>query len=103
MATYKEKQIAVRIPPGDKWKIEVIEGTKVSEHKEVYSSLTDVLEAFYKIYKYKGDFKVSPSKGKIFVMVEDIDMEGYTSKLESEIIEMKIPKKYSIYGDIGEK
>lgn len=103
MATYKEKQIAIRVPPGDNWKIHIIEPNEVIDEPAVYSSLMDVLEAFYTKYKYKGDFKLSPSKGKLFVIVEDESIEKYKNQLEGTILEMKKKKNYSIYGDLGEK
>ena len=74
--------IAIRVPPGDKWRL-------VEDEKNiVHTSLMDVLEAYYTMTQFTGDFRFVPREGKI-----------YAVKQKEEIIAPKPVKKYNIYGD----
>jgi hypothetical protein len=74
--------IAVRVPPGDKWLM-------LGDDKNVvHPSLMDVLEAYYSMTKFVGDFRFSPKEGKI-----------YAIKQREEVVIPKAAKKYNIYGD----
>jgi hypothetical protein len=74
--------IAVRVPPGDKWKL------VDDERNIIHPSLMDLLEAYYGRTKFLGEFRFSPRDGKIYVI-----------KLKEEIIPPKPEKSYNIYGD----
>ena len=74
--------IAVRVPPGDKWRL-------VEDEKNVvHPTLMDALEAYYGVTRFSGDFRLSPREGKV-----------YAIKQREEIIPPKPTKKYNIYGD----
>lgn len=99
---YKKLLIAVKEPKGDKWKlikekpqleeiVNIPEGGYILEDK-IHGSLMDTLEAYCRLKKYKGDFLLSPSEGKIYIINPN-----------EEVIIVKEEKKYSIYGDLSEK
>lgn len=74
--------IAIRIPPGDRWKL-------VDDKNEtIYPSLTDVLEAYFQKTGFKGEYKLSPLDSKI-----------YAIKTEEKVKEVELPKVYSFYGE----
>ena len=65
---------------GDTWKL-------VGENTE-YSSLTDVLEAYFQKTKEKCHFRLEPLNSKL-----------YAIKIELEEIKIEPPKRFNIYGD----
>ena len=76
----KEEKILVlkRVPPGDRWVF--ADGSQ----KNIYSSLTDALEAWY---QYNGDtnFYIEARKGTVEIVIEE---------------EVEIPvKRFSLYGE----
>jgi hypothetical protein len=75
--------IARRIPPGDRWKLEIEEGKT-----KVHSSLTETLEAYMTLTGFRGEYRLVPLKSELYI-------------IQSEEQEIKpIPeKKYSIYGE----
>ena len=75
--------IATRVPPpGDRW-------TLVGDaKKEVYESITDVLEAYLHKTNFMGEYRLDPVNSKLYAI--------QTS--EVEIIQEK-PKTYSLYGE----
>jgi|TARA_Y100000034_G_C6905773_1_gene420231 hypothetical protein len=80
--TEHNKLIATRVPPGDKWVL-------VDDKKNVvHESLTDVLEAFFKLTGTKCEFRLAPLDSKLYAIMSH----------EEEIIP-ESPKEYSIYGD----
>jgi hypothetical protein len=75
----KNIQIAERIPPGDTWKLLV--------NNQVYSSLTEVLNAYYVIATVKPNaFRLEPMKGICYIIT-------------NQEIPKPEPKKFDLYGD----
>ncbi len=74
--------IATRVPPGDKWML------VDDEKRVVHPSLTDVLEAYFRLHKFVGDFRISPKEGKL-----------YAIKQVEEIIPPKPARVFNMYGD----
>jgi hypothetical protein len=73
--------IAVRVPPGDKWRL-------VEDEKNVvHPSLMDVLEAYFIQTQFSGEFRFSPREGKL-----------YAIRLQEQIV-VPVTKKYNLYGD----
>jgi len=72
------KLIAQRVPPGDRWQL--------LDEEKVYSSLTETLEAYFAKVQKAYDFKLSPLKGEIYIIT-------------NEMIIPEPPKKFNIYGD----
>ena len=70
--------IAKRVPPGDRWQL--------LDEEKVYSSLTETLEAYFAKVQKVYDFKLSPLKGEIYIIT-------------NEIVAPEPPKKFNIYGD----
>ena len=81
--TYEEEyiEIANRVPPGDKW-------TLNDNPKEVIEGLVETLNEYVRKTKYKGDYKLAPLQGKLYIInmkevdepdpiVYDIYGEGY--------------------------
>lgn len=73
--------IATRVPPGDRWRL-------TSDINIIYNSLTDVLEAYYNITKFKGSYRLVPLESNLFAI-----------KIIEEEIKPEPPKKFNIYGD----
>ena len=74
--------IAPRVPPGDRWSL--VGDAK----KEVYESLTDVLEAYLHKSGFAGEYRLDPMNSKLYAI----------QKTEVEIQPTK-PKSYSLYGE----
>jgi len=75
--------IARRMPPGDRWKLEVEEGKK-----KIHGSLTEALEAYMVLTGFRGEYRLAPMKGELYIVQNE----------EQEI--KPVPeKKYSIYGE----
>lgn len=82
------------MPPGDRWKIELEEGYTImatftdAQKEKIHSSLTEVLEAYMTLTGWKGEYRLAPLKGELYIIQNE----------EQEI--KPIPeKKYSIYGE----
>tara|TARA_R100000908_G_C3696145_1_gene108484 strand:- start:225 stop:497 length:273 start_codon:yes stop_codon:yes gene_type:complete len=74
--------IATRVPPGDRW-------TLVGDpKKEVFSNLTDALEAFFHQTGFSGAYRLDPMDSKLYAI--------QTSKVE---VKKEIPKVYGMYGE----
>lgn len=75
--------IARRVPPGDRWRL-------LSNEPEgpINSTLTDTLEAYMVKTEFKGDYRLSPLKGKLFAI--------QTNEIE---VKLEPIKQYSIYGE----
>jgi hypothetical protein len=90
----KNIRIARRMPPGDRWKIEVEEGYTImatftdAQKEKIHSSLTEVLEAYMTLTGWKGEYRLAPLKGELYIIQNE----------EQEIIPVP-EKKYSIYGE----
>ena len=80
---YEEEyiEIARRVPPGDKWALN-------DNPKEVIEGLVETLNEYVRKTKYKGDYKLAPLQGKLYIInmkevdepdpiVYDIYGEGY--------------------------
>jgi hypothetical protein len=75
--------IARRMPPGDRWKLEIEEGKN-----KIHSSITEALEAYMVLTGFRGEYRLVPLKGELYIVQNE----------EQEI--KPIPeKKYSIYGE----
>jgi hypothetical protein len=73
--------IANRIAPGDRWRL-VMDGPNGT----IYSSLTEVLDAYFQESGNRCDFKLSPLDSKLYAILSE----------EQEVV-IPEPKKYSIY------
>ena len=74
-------EMAVRVPPGDNWKVGGVD--------KVQSSLTDALEAWFQVATVKPKaFRLDLVAGKLFAIIPS----------EIEIPEPEV-KRYNIYGD----
>ena len=74
--------IAVRVPPGDRWKL-------VSDpKKQVHPTLTETLEAFFHKTGFKGEYRLAPLSSELYA-------------ISTKQIELEEPKQktYSIYGE----
>jgi len=74
--------IAQRVPPGDRWSL--VNDPK----KEVFKTLTDVLEAFLQNTGFKGAYRLDPLDSKLYAVQEH----------EYEVPKEE-PKMYSLYGE----
>jgi len=61
-----KKLIAKRLPPGDNW--ELLNSPKA---ESVYSSLTDVLEAYWEHFQKNEDYLLKPLLGEVWVTGEE--------------------------------
>jgi hypothetical protein len=90
----KNIRIARRMPPGDRWKIEVEEGYTImatftdAQKEKIHSSLTEALEAYMTLTGFRGEYRLAPLKGELYIIQNE----------EQEIIPVP-EKKYSIYGE----
>ena len=74
-------EIANRVPPGDRFKVEGVE--------KIQTSLTEALEAYFQIAEVKPkSFRLDLFDGKLYAIFPE----------QVEIKEPE-PKKYSIYGE----
>jgi len=74
--------IANRVPPGDRW-------TLVGDpKKEIFSNLTDTLEAFFHQTGFKGAYRLDPLDSRLYAI--------QTTEVE---IRKEEPKVYSLYGE----
>ena len=77
--------IALRQPPGDRWKLYDEPSGKV------YTSITDTLEAYMHKTGFKGHYRLEPLESKLYAIgVEEIE-------IKPEPI-----KTYSIYGEYSD-
>jgi len=74
--------IAERQPPGDNWKL-------VNGDETVYSSITDVLEAYFEKTGDKCNFRLEPLNSKLFAI----------KSTDEPLPPPPPPKRYNIYGD----
>ena len=74
----KNTLIATRIS-GDCWRFL----DPIFPEKNTFNSLTDTLEAYFQKTQYKGDFLLSPSTSKLYIIEEVV----------------KPKKTFNIYGD----
>ena len=74
-------EMAVRIPPGDNWKVVGVD--------KIQSSITDALEAWFQVATVKPKaFRLDLVAGKLYAIIPN----------EIEIPEPEV-KRYNIYGD----
>ncbi|MDA8959474.1 hypothetical protein N9F64_01635 [bacterium] len=74
--------IATRTPPGDRW---VLVG---DPKKQVFTTLTDTLEAFLHQTGFKGSYRLDPMDSKLYAIQEH----------EYEVPKDE-PKTFSLYGE----
>ena len=74
-------EMAVRVPPGDNWKVVGVD--------KIQSSITDALEAWFQVATVKPKaFRLDLVAGKLYAIIPN----------EIEIPEPEV-KRYNIYGD----
>lgn len=76
--------VANRVPPGDNWSL----WDDTNNNKAIYSSIIDVLEAYFNKTAFSGKFMLDPKDGKIFAIKQ------VTEKIKPAPI-----KTFNIYGD----
>lgn len=75
------KLIAVRVPPGDNWKLQIQDG-------ETIEGLVPTLTQYMRKSGFKGHYRLEPLNGKLFAI-----------KQEEIEVEEPQPKKFDIYGE----
>ncbi len=75
--------IAVRIPPGDKWSL------VGDPKKEIFSTLTDTLEAFLHQTSFKGSYRLDPMDSKLYAIQSH----------EEEVVVEEV-RKFGLYGEL---
>ena len=89
LETIENKElVAVRVPPGDNWKLVNAEG---GPQGPTFSSLTDTLEAWFQKTGDKVDFRLEPLKSKLYAIREQ------QVEIEPEPI-----KTFSLYGEYSQ-
>ena len=85
----KLELIALRVPPGDNWKLTNREG---DTQGVTYTSLTDTLEAWFQNTGKQVSFRLDPLDSKLYA-------------INSEEIEIKPEpiKTFSLYGEYSQK
>lgn len=74
--------IAVRVPPGDRWKL--VNDTR----KIIHNTLTEAIEAYFLETKFKGEYRLAPLDSKLYAI----------KTIEEEIVP-EAPRSFNIYGD----
>ena len=74
--------IATRVPPGDRW--ELVGDNK----KQVWPTLTDVLEAYLNKTGFKGEYRLDPLSSKL-----------YAIQTTEEQVQPQEEKLFSLYGE----
>ena len=74
--------IATRVPPGDRW--ELVGDVK----KQVWPTLTDVLEAYLNKTGFKGEYRLDPLSSKL-----------YAIQTTEEQVQPQEEKLFSLYGE----
>ena len=75
------KLIAVRVPPGDKWELEI-------DKETVIEGLVQTLTQYMRKTKFKGHYRLEPLNGKLFAIIEE----------EITLPEPE-PEKWDLYGE----
>lgn len=75
------KLIAVRVPPGDNWELEIRKG-------EIIEGLVPTLTQYMRKSGFKGHYRLEPLNGKLFIIKEQ----------EIEVEEPQ-PEKFDLYGE----
>jgi len=70
--------IATRVSPGDRWELVGGDGT-------IYEPLTDALEAYMRLEKFKGEYRLDPIGSKLYaIKTEHVQIEQKTYSLYGE-------------------
>lgn len=77
----ENKLIAVRVPPGDNWKLQIQDG-------ETIEGLVPTLTQYMRKSGFKGHYRLEPLNGKLFAI-----------KQEEIEIEEPQPEKFDLYGE----
>jgi hypothetical protein len=80
--TEHNELIAVRVPPGDRWKL-VNDSRKI-----IHNSITETLEAYFMETKQKSEYRLAPMDSKLYAI----------KTIEEEVVP-EPPKSFNIYGD----
>ena len=73
--------IAVRVPPGDNWELEM-------DKETVIEGLVQTLTQYMRKTKFKGHYRLEPLNGKLFAIIEE----------EITLPEPE-PEKWDLYGE----
>lgn len=63
-------QIAYRVPPGDNWQINDVNG-KPAPDTPVINGLVEVLSTYMRRTGFKGSYKLDPLGGKLYILKEE--------------------------------
>ena len=74
--------IAERTPPGDKWELVIDRGT-------IVEGLVMALTTYMRKTKFKGHYRLEPLNGKLFAI-----------KTEEVPVEIAVPEKFDLYGEM---
>lgn len=80
--------IAVRVPPGDKWKLIDSNG---DQNGITYSSLTDTLEAWFQKTQEQVSFRLDP-----------LDSKLYAIRFQEMELKPEPVKTFSLYGEFSQ-
>jgi hypothetical protein len=80
--TEHNELIAVRVPPGDRWKL--VNDTR----KIIHNSITETLEAYFVENKQRCEYRLAPMDSKLYAI----------KTIEEEVVP-EPPKSFNIYGD----
>ena len=75
------KLIAVRVPPGDNWELEI-------DKETVIEGLVQTLTQYMRKTKFKGHYRLEPLNGKLYAIVE-----------EEVTLPEPEPEKWDLYGE----
>ena len=75
------KLIAVRVPPGDNWELEI-------DKETVIEGLVQTLTQYMRKTKFKGHYRLEPLEGKLYAI------EAHEVEIQEEE-----PMKFDLYGE----
>ena len=80
--------IAMRVPPGDRWKLTTPEGTPTTNN--IIDGIVETMSVYMRENNYYGDYRLAPldNGGRIYVL-----------KKVEVVIDKPPPKKYDLYGE----
>ncbi len=80
--------IAIRIPPGDRWKLTYPDGQPVSD--EVVDGIIEAMSVYMRTKNYHGDYRLAPldNGGRIYII----------KKVEIQVEKPPV-KRYDLYGE----
>ena len=80
--------IAIRVPPGDRWKLINTDGQSTSD--EVIDGIVEAMSVYMRTRNYYGDYRLAPldNGGRIYII----------KKVEVQVEKPPV-KKYDLYGE----